>query len=89
MNNLGVHCLSGTGVKKDVIASTKWFLKAAEEDHTLALYNLARAYQFGWGISSDMKKSLDCFTRAAAAGHEPSAKELVMLRKTLGEDWVP
>jgi hypothetical protein len=48
--------------------SAKWLLKAAEQDYTGAMNNLAYLYQHGMGVPTDWQQALKWYHRAADRG---------------------
>lgn len=45
-----------------------WFLKAAAQDHVMALNMVGRCYDLGWGVSVDKTRAAACFRVAAGRG---------------------
>ena len=65
---IGAMYMEGKGLPKDEQQAVQWFKLAAEQDHRLALQQLAWAYGTGSGVKSDGAESRRWFLRAAAAG---------------------
>ena len=49
----------GDGVKQSNAKALKWWIKAAEQDHAMAQYNLGECYYYGLGFSNDEWLSID------------------------------
>ncbi len=45
-----------------------WFMKAAAQDHLMALNMVGRCYDLGWGVRVDKPRAAACFRVAAARG---------------------
>ena len=45
-----------------------WFVKAAAQDHLMALNMVGRCYDLGWGVAVDKARAAECFRVAAARG---------------------
>ena len=60
----------------DYVASSAWFLKAAELGHPYSQYNLGNAYQKGLGVTQDDEKAVYWWQRAMAQGVSPAAYNL-------------
>lgn len=54
----------------------KWWFEAAKEDHSLAQFNIARAYYLGIGLKEDHERSKYWFSRAAD-NKEPKSIEIL------------
>ncbi len=72
---LGVIYKEGRGVAKDAKAAIKWYLKAAEQQHTEA--QLALGYMYFFGSKRDDKKAIKWFTKAAEQGNVMAISTLV------------
>lgn len=72
MNYLGVIYLEGKIVKQDYSIAVDWFFKAAQAEPVdiHALYNLGKAYYFGWGVQKNIPKAKEMFERTIAAGND-------------------
>ncbi len=72
---LGVIYEEGKGVAKDAKAAIKWYLKAAEQQHTEAQLALGLMYFFG--SKRDDTKAIKWFTKAAEQGNVMAISTLV------------
>lgn len=75
MNYLGVIYLEGKIVKQDYSVATDWFFKAAQTEPVdiHSMYNLGRAYYFGWGVPKNIQTAKEMFERTIAAGKDKSS----------------
>lgn len=64
----GLRFASGQGAAQDYAQAAQWYAQAAEQNHTLAQFNLALMYGQGQGVVRDEVKSLMWMTRAANLG---------------------
>jgi TPR repeat protein len=64
----GLRFASGEGSAQDYAQAAHWYAQAAEQDHTLAQFNLAMMYGQGQGVVRDEAKSLMWMTRSAKLG---------------------
>ena len=72
--SLGIMYESGRGVKTaDFEIAYYWFRKAALQGMPEAQYRLAVCYENGHGITKDLNKARDWYSKAAEKGH-PKAK---------------
>ena len=58
---LGLRNLLGDGMAKNFDEAAKWFLKAAEQGHPLAQWNLSVSYHHGVGVKKDENEALRNF----------------------------
>src|SRR5512137_3001045 len=65
--NLGVR-FAGEGATQDYAQAAHWYLKAAEQSHSLAQFNLAVMYAAGQGVPRDEAKSRVWMQKAADLG---------------------
>lgn len=72
MNYLGVIYLEGKIVKRDYFVAVDWFFKAtqAEPADINAMYNLGRAYYFGWGVSKNIQAAKEMLEKTIASGKD-------------------
>ena len=59
----------GWGVPIDIVASTKWLLKAVAQRHPNALAVMGVRYEQGLGVRRDLSKAVKYYREAADAGH--------------------
>ena len=70
-NLVGFCYNKGLGVEKSVPQAMFWYERAAENDHQIALYNLALFYSQGRdGIAIDLLRAFTLMRRAAELGDE-------------------
>jgi hypothetical protein len=65
--NLGVK-LAGEGAAQDYAQAAQWYLKAADQSHSLAQFNLAIMYAAGQGVPRDEAISMGWMQKAADLG---------------------
>ena len=65
---LGHLLLDGDEVPADPRAGFAWFMRAAAQEHLLALNMVGRCYENGWGVASDHDRAAQCFRVAAERG---------------------
>ncbi|WP_425229301.1 tetratricopeptide repeat protein [Sphingomonas sp.] len=65
---LGQMLLDGTEVAGDARAGFGWFMRAAAQEHVLALNMVGRCYELGWGVAPDPARAADCYRVAAGRG---------------------
>jgi TPR repeat protein len=61
---------SGVGVKKDIALAFNCYLKAAEQDHMLAQFNLGSMFLLGQEVQKNDFEAEKWLTKAAMQGHE-------------------
>ena len=59
----------------------KCFKKAAEQGHVKAQFELAKCYDIGFGVMSDMQQALFWYRKAAEKGHTDAIKRLSEISK--------
>jgi TPR repeat protein len=65
---LGQMLLDGNGVAADPAAALGWFVKAAAQQHLMALNMVGRCYDLGWGTRVDKARAAECYRVAAERG---------------------
>ena len=65
---LGQMLLDGNGVAADPAAALGWFVKAAAQQHLMALNMVGRCYDLGWGTLVDKARAAECYRVAAERG---------------------
>ncbi len=63
-----------------------WFLRAAEQNHTGAQYNLGYLYYKGKGVPRDFVQAYAWFDRAAQQGDEKAAQARKILAGQLSTE---
>jgi hypothetical protein len=69
MYNLGVLCIEGRGVPRDVVGGAALLSAAAAKNVSAAQYVLGTLHFKGEGVVRDQRKAFLLFSQAAAAGH--------------------
>jgi len=64
----GQLLLDGNGVAADPAAALGWFVKAAAQQHLMALNMVGRCYDLGWGTAVDKARAAECYRVAAERG---------------------
>lgn len=64
----GQMLLDGVEVARDARAGFGWFMRAAAQEHGLALNMVGRCYELGWGVAVDSARATECYRVAAARG---------------------
>lgn len=67
---LGYAFKHGSGVKKDLVESLRWYLLSAEQGQEMAKFELGNIYAEGRGVEKDLKKAISWFEKAAANNSE-------------------
>jgi TPR repeat protein len=65
--SLGVK-FAGLGAAQDYAQAAHWYLKAADQSHALAQFNLGVMYAAGQGVPRDTTKSMEWMRKAADLG---------------------
>lgn len=60
--------LDGVEVPADASAALRWFVKAAAQQHLMALNMVGRCYDLGWGTTPDKARAAECYRVAAERG---------------------
>ena len=77
---LGAAYLAGDeGVRRDSSESTRWFQRAAEQDHVDAQIHLSEAYYHGVGVDQDHEEAAYWLRAAANLGHDHAGLRLGMM----------
>ena len=66
--NMGLKFANGKGATRDYAQAAEWYLKAADQSHSLAQFNLGMMYAQGQGVPRDAAQSAVWFGRAARQG---------------------
>jgi TPR repeat protein len=66
----------GTGVSQDNALAVHWYLKAAEQGHAEAQYNLAVMYETGSGVPMDLVQACKWMNLSMAAGNENAQRSI-------------
>jgi uncharacterized protein len=51
---------NGDGVKQDKVKAFQWYLKAAEQGHVQAQFNVGDCYDNGVGVNQNEVKAFHC-----------------------------
>src|SRR5690606_18280947 len=63
------------------------YMKGAEKNYSVSLYNVGMYYENGWGIEKDLQKALEFYKRAANLGYENAIKKVNELSKYHLSPW--
>jgi hypothetical protein len=80
----GQMLLDGAGVARDPAVALAWFIKAAAQQHVMALNMVGRCYDLGWGTAPDKVRAAECYRVAAERGLDWAMYNYATLL-TLGE----
>ena len=86
--SLGVQC-AGEGATQDYAQAAKWYLKAADQSHSLAQFNLAIMYASGQGVPRDDAKSKVWMQKAADQGDAGAQFNIGMRHHRASLDGLP
>lgn len=86
--NLGVK-FAGEGATQDYAQAAQWYLKAADQSHSLAQFNLGIMYGTGQGVPRDESKSMGWMQRAADLGDAGAQHHLGMKHHRASLDGLP
>ena len=68
----GEKYYNGDGVTQDYAEAKKWFLKAADQGHAEAQFNIAGMYLNGKGVTQNYTEAKIWFLKAAEQGFQPA-----------------
>ena len=74
-----VECENGS---VDLQKASELFIKASQQNHPLAHYNLARLYEEGKGVELDIIEAAKLFHRASRSGNQRAKGRLTLLYTT-------
>ena len=78
---MGMACFMGVdGQEQSFGGAFGWFLRAAEQGHGGACYQVAQAYERGLGTNQDLQSAVQWYAKAANAGNIDAAKALERLK---------
>jgi len=83
---MGVEFAGGQRVVRDYAQAAHWYAQAAEQNHSLAQFNLAMLYGRGQGVARSEAKSLLWLTRAAKLGNAAAQYRLGVQRHLSGRE---
>jgi len=85
---LGNMYATGRGVSKNNKTAEYWYLKAANQGHSTAQYNLGKMYGYGKGdeILQDNEKTIFWYRQAAKQGNYKSIVALEFFLNNTGRD---
>ena len=86
--NLGVR-FAGEGATQDYAQAARWYLKAADQSHSLAQFNLAVMYAAGQGVPRDEAKSMGWMQKAADQGDAGAQYQIGMKHHRASLDGLP
>lgn len=82
---LGQMLLDGAELPRDPRAGFGWFMRAAAQEHAMALNMVGRCYDLGWGVAVDKARAAACYRVAAGRGLAEAMYNYATLL-ALGED---
>jgi len=74
---------NGEGVPKDICLAIQLWVKAADQGHTSAQYNLALSFKDGEGVHKDFSKAIYWYLKAAEQNHVKSKNSLIKIIKNV------
>jgi TPR repeat protein len=77
---------ASSGDETDYAEAAQWYVKAAEQNHALAQFNLGIMYSKGQGVDRDKTRSQMWMTKAAELGDAGAQYEFGMGQHRLGMD---
>ena len=86
---LGVAYHKGHGVNKSLTQTIAWFRKAAQGEHSTAMFNLGYAYWTGIGVRQNLGRAVDWWKKSAnkdEAAAQYSLARCYLLGKGTGHD---
>jgi len=83
LNEIGLLYLNGNSVVRNLEASFEFFSLAAQNGDALAMANLARMYEMGWGTKADQGKALQWYAKAAELGNTLARDDWQRLREVI------
>jgi TPR repeat protein len=86
--SLGVR-FAGEGAAQDYAQAAQWYLKAADQSHSLAQFNLAIMYAAGQGVPRDEAKSKAWMQKAADLGDAGAQYNIGMKHHRASLDGLP
>ena len=64
-----IYANGAGGIVRDNLAAAAWIRLAAEQEHTMAQFNLGGLYERGQGVAQDQAEAARWYVRAARLGH--------------------
>jgi len=86
--SLGVK-FAQEGAAQDYAQAAQWYLKAADQSHSLAQFNLAIMYAAGQGVPRDESKSMGWMQKAADLGDAGAQYHIGMKHHRASLDGLP
>ena len=80
---------AGAGATQDYAQAVQWYLKAADQSHSLAQFNLGIMYAAGQGVPCDEAKSMGWMQRAADRGDAGAQHHIGMKHHRASFDGLP
>ena len=75
--------LNGNSVVRNLEAAFEFFSLAAQNGDLLAMANLARMYEMGWGTAANQGKALQWYAKAAELGNTLARDDWQRLRDAI------
>ena len=63
-----------------------WFLKAAQQYHMDALYNVAYCFELGQGVASDLQQAIHYYKQASMLGDAEASRKLADIYEVMDEN---
>lgn len=73
---LGIGYLDGIGVKRNAVEGVKWLKRAANQNHALALFELANCYASGDGVVAQKEEAARLWDESAKYGEYTAYAEI-------------
>jgi TPR repeat protein len=86
--SLGLR-FAGEGAAQDYAQAAQWYLKAADQSHSLAQFNLGIMYAAGQGVPRDEAKSMGWMQKAADQGDAGAQHHIGMKHHRASFDGLP
>lgn len=80
---VGGMLVRGEGIRQDVVAGTRWYLRAAQQNDPTAQLNLGDLYRSGTGVPADLAGAYFWYGLAARAGNRAATSRLAGIRYKL------
>ena len=85
-NSLASYYTNDEYVEPDYDKAFDLFNKAANQGYGLAMANIGRCYQFGYGVECDMQKAIEWYEKALEIIDDPELEQKVGLFKMMFGD---
>ncbi|EDI8220411.1 sel1 repeat family protein [Salmonella enterica] len=75
----------GKGVPQDYRKSREWFMQAAAENNTMAMYAMGRIYYYGLGVPKDDRQAIVWYQKGVVLGSMRARNSLALLYSQGGD----